>query len=119
MARCWRGRRNLASMNALEMTPRAEAGHVLVGVVAAVRTEAEVMRRDVAPAATGALATIAIALVDLRVLDFGTPRTPRVDEELASKTQESRAAQDGPAVAQINGLPMPKLARRAGAHANP
>jgi hypothetical protein len=62
-----RDRRHLSSMNALEVAPRAEAGHVLVRVVAALRAEPEVMRRDIAPAATRALAAIAVALVDLRV----------------------------------------------------
>jgi hypothetical protein len=40
-------------MDAFEMTPGAEAGDVLVRVVATVRAESEVMRRDVVPAATG------------------------------------------------------------------
>jgi hypothetical protein len=39
-------------MNALEVTPRAEAGHVLVGVVAAVGAESKMMRGDIAAAAT-------------------------------------------------------------------
>src|SRR5687768_5263041 len=111
------GRRDLSPMNALEVAPRAKAGHVFGGVVAAVGAELQVMRRDVATAATGTLAAIAIALVDLRVLDFGTPRTPRVDEVLAGEAQESGAAQGGPAVPQIDGLPMPEIARGAGAHA--
>src|SRR5688572_33472100 len=100
--RSWGHRRNLSSMNALEVAPRAKADHVFLGVVAAVGTESEMMRRDVAPAATGTLAAMAIALVDVRILDFGTARTPRVDEELAGEAQKGRGAPGGPAVAQIN-----------------
>jgi hypothetical protein len=84
-------------MNALEVAPRAEAGHVLFGVVAAVGTESEMMRRRIAATATRALAAMAIALIDVPVLVCGVPRTPGIDEELASEAQESRVAQRGPA----------------------
>jgi len=65
---------------------------------------------------TKPLTAVAIALVDVRILDFATARTPGVDEEFASEAQEGCAEQGGPAVAQINGLPMPEIARGAGVH---
>jgi hypothetical protein len=58
-ARGWRRRRDLSPMNAFEVAPRAKAGHVLGGVVAAVGAESEMMRRDVTAAATGTPAAIA------------------------------------------------------------
>ena len=53
----------MSAVDALEVAPRAQAGHVLVGVVAAVGAKAQVVRRDVAASAAGALAAMAIAIV--------------------------------------------------------
>src|SRR5690348_7549842 len=45
---------------------------------------------------TKPLAAMAIALVDVRVLDFGTARAPCVDEKLAGEAEKGRGAQRGP-----------------------
>ena len=104
-------------MNALEVAPGAKAGHVLVGIVAAVGPEAEMMRGDIATATARTLTTVAVALVDVRVFDFGMAWAPGVDEELAGEAEEGGVAEGGAAVAQIDGLPMSKIARGAGLHA--
>src|SRR5689334_11985546 len=60
---------------------------------------------------------MAIALIDVRVLDFCVRRTPRVHEDFAGKAQERGVAERGSAMAQIDGLPVTEVARGAGADA--
>jgi hypothetical protein len=111
-ARCWRGRRDLASVNALEVAPGAEAGHVLVGVVAAMRAEAEVMR--------GAKTSVLARTDHDRRVRRQYEQIRRGRRGLPSAKRESRGASGAgtqnktcsrPAVAQINGLPMPKVVK--------
>src|SRR5687767_7692493 len=103
-------------MNAVEVAPRAQAGQVPVRVVAAVGAKPQVMRSDVVAAAAGALAAVAIAFVDVCILDLSARRAPRVDEELTGESQKGRVAQRGAAMAKINCLPVPKIASCAGSH---
>ena len=55
----------MATVDAFEVAPGAQAGHVFVRVVAAERAKAQVVRCHVAAAAAGALAAMAIALIDV------------------------------------------------------
>src|SRR5690348_8957350 len=68
---------------------------------------------------TRPLAAMAIAFVDVRVLDVRGAGAPGVGEELAGKAEEGGVAEDAAAVAQIDGLPVPVVARGADVDAQP
>jgi hypothetical protein len=83
-------------MNAVEMAPRAEAQHVLVGVVASVRAKPQVMRGDVTAAAAGTLAAVVIALVDVRVGSFKAAGSPGVEKSSQEKRRKVVFLSRGP-----------------------
>src|SRR6185295_4706178 len=80
-------------MHAEQVTPRAERSDVVVLVAAARRSEPQVMRRDIAPAAHRARTATAIAKVDLSPRDVHAQQVaPGFPEREAEKLHPAHAA---------------------------